>query len=107
GGVGDTQRNAFLTLWAGKIAERVLDSETKPKLTEIFIDVFGFSRGAAQARVFCNWLLQLMPDGKLCGVPATIRFLGIFDTVASVGLPTSTPLVGSWTDGHLDWASAE
>src|SRR5690606_13112585 len=64
-------------------------------------------RGAAQARVFCNWLLQLMPDGKLCGVPATIRFLGIFDTVASVGLPTSTSLVGNWTDGHLDWASAE
>src|SRR5690606_18393208 len=56
GGVGDTQRIAFLTLWAGKIAERVLDPETKPKLTEIFIDVFGFSRGAAQARVFCNWL---------------------------------------------------
>lgn len=107
GGVGDRQRIEFLTQWASKIAERVNDRKTKPKLTEIFIDVFGFSRGAAEARVFCNWLLQIMQGGKLCGVKATIRFLGIFDTVASVGMPLSTPMVGGWTDGHLDWAKAE
>jgi len=107
GVVGDRQRRQFLTLWTDKIAERVLSPDAKPKLTEIFIDVFGFSRGSAEARVFCNWLLELMPDGKLCGVPAQIRFLGIFDTVASVGAPNSVPLVGGITDGHMDWARPE
>lgn len=107
GVVGDRQRKRFLTLWANKIAERVLSPRTQPTLTEIFIDVFGFSRGAAEARVFCNWLLEVMPDGKLCGVPAQIRFLGIFDTVASVGAPHSVPLLGGLTDGHMDWAKPE
>lgn len=106
-GAGDRQRTAFLTLWANRIAERVRAPETKPQLTEIFIDVFGFSRGAAEARVFCSWLLDLMPNGTLCGVPAQIRFLGIFDTVASVGLPHSAPMIGGFTDGHLDWARPE
>lgn len=103
----DRQRQQFLTLWANKIAERVLSPKTQPTLTEIFIDVFGFSRGAAEARVFCNWLLELMPNGKLCGVPAQIRFLGIFETVASVGAPHSVPLLGGFTNGHMDWAKPE
>lgn len=104
-GAGDTQRTAFLNTWSAKIAERVRNPKVKPRLKEISLDVFGFSRGAAEARVFCTWLLQAMPGGKLCGVPATIRFLGIFDSVASVGWPHSA-LGGDWTDGHLDWASA-
>ncbi|QCO67872.1 DUF2235 domain-containing protein [Luteimonas yindakuii] len=106
-GQGDRQRTEFLRLWADRIAERVLSPKAKPQVTEIFIDVFGFSRGAAEARVFCSWLLELMPDGKLCGVPAQIRFLGVFDTVASVGAPHSAPLIGGLSDGHLDWARPE
>lgn len=73
---------------------------TKPKLVNIALDVFGFSRGATQARVFCNWLMALMDGDRLCGVPAQIRFLGLFDTVASVGIPDS-----AGGDGHFAWAT--
>ncbi len=59
------------------------------------IDVIGFSRGAALARTFVNYINQkggvplTGPDGKPTGVvcPVTIRFLGVFDTVASFGWP--------------------
>lgn len=48
---------------------------------EVRVDVFGFSRGAATARIFCNALAD-------AGVPKlTIRFLGLFDTVGSFGIP--------------------
>jgi hypothetical protein len=91
------------TQWLAK----KIEATAKPKLVDVNIDVFGFSRGAAQARVFCQWLSELMPDGRLCGVPARIRFLGIFDTVASVGLANRSTVVGDQTNGHLDWAQPE
>lgn len=77
---------------------------SKPKITEIFIDVYGFSRGAAQARAFTNWLLELFDGETLCGVPAKIRFLGLFDTVASVSLPAS---FGMGQNGHRSWAQPD
>ncbi len=43
-------------------------------------DIIGFSRGAAQARDFANKLKEKYP----C---VNIRWMGLFDTVASVGLP--------------------
>ena len=59
------------------------------------IDVIGFSRGAALARTFVNYINSkggvplTGPDGRPTGVvcPVKIRFLGIFDTVASFGWP--------------------
>ncbi len=49
---------------------------------EIIVDVFGFSRGAATARIFCNSLaLGVIPNAK-------VRFLGLFDTVAALGNPS-------------------
>ncbi|CAD5108260.1 T6SS phospholipase effector Tle1-like catalytic domain-containing protein [Zestomonas carbonaria] len=96
---GRDHARTFLLEQARKIADKVAATR-QPRLVEITIDVFGFSRGAAQARVFCNWLGELMAGNRLCGVPATIRFLGIFDTVASVGLPNSAPL----GNGHGGWA---
>jgi hypothetical protein len=69
------------------------------KVTRIDIAVFGFSRGATLARAFVNRLLGkcMMKDGvphwpcrtALDGesAPLHIRFLGLFDTVESVGLP--------------------
>lgn len=59
------------------------------------IDIIGFSRGAALARTFVNYINSkggvplLGPDGRPTGVvcPVRIRFLGLFDTVASFGLP--------------------
>jgi hypothetical protein len=72
----------------------------------IQVNVFGFSRGAALARAFVLRLLQEQcengdsSDGVVwksyfgTRVPLQINFLGLFDTVASVGGPKL----------HADWA---
>jgi len=62
-------------------------------IKQINVSIFGFSRGAALARAFCNqWLWQCKEDrGKLSyeGYPIRFVFLGLFDTVASFGLPAT------------------
>jgi hypothetical protein len=82
------------------------------KVEQIFISAFGFSRGAAEARVFTNWFIELCRlDAEICGkpgltlgsFPVTFDFLGLFDTVASVGF-ASTCL---FADGHAAWADSE
>lgn len=80
----------------------------KPHIVECFIDVFGFSRGAAEARVFCYWLNELLVNGRLAGVPLQFRFVGIIDTVASAGFWSggSASAMNS-TGGHGAWASAD
>lgn len=79
---------------------------------EIYVSTFGFSRGATAARVFTNWFLALCEldahmlgrSGKtLGGFPVVFDFLGIFDTVASVGSAASMV----HADGHEGWADAE
>ncbi|MEM5439729.1 DUF2235 domain-containing protein [Paraburkholderia diazotrophica] len=69
------------------------------RVSRIDIAVFGFSRGATLARSFVNrvlrkceyrsgiphWPCSTARDGK--AAPIYFRFLGIFDTVESVGLP--------------------
>lgn len=78
----------------------------------IYISAFGFSRGAAAARAYTNWLLALCElDARLNkttgytlgGFPVTFDFLGLFDTVASVGLSSMGPA----QHGHAAWADAE
>jgi len=101
--------------------------ETKPLkldpgvVQRIKVSVFGFSRGATKARVFANWLLALgQLDARLSGqsaqhphtlggFPFDIEFLGLFDTVASVGLANTLGdhLLGMGLDGHAAWADAE
>lgn len=77
----------------------------KPTVTMLTISVFGFSRGAAQARAFCNMFFKLCkPSGKqhtLAGVPVRINFLGIFDTVASTGIIGADIITPT---GHQGWA---
>ncbi len=58
----------------------------------ISFSVFGFSRGAALARAFTNRLADKLKFAGHStytyeGVEARIAFLGVFDTVASFGLP--------------------
>lgn len=82
-------------------------AQPKPKVRSIRVSVFGFSRGAAEARVFTSWLKDACDGGSgeltLCGIPVQVDLLGIFDTVASVGLANS-----SWVwDGHGGYASEE
>ncbi|WP_202300980.1 T6SS phospholipase effector Tle1-like catalytic domain-containing protein [Dryocola clanedunensis] len=85
----------------------------KPKLVGIKLYVYGFSRGAASARAFVNWLSELMPEPKKQGeprpqclsssagdIPLSVEFLGLLDTVASVGVAHLAPVA----EGHMSWA---
>ena len=80
------------------------------KIRKIWINVFGFSRGAAEARVFINRLINdWAPHGKLAGaIDYEVNFMGLFDTVASVGIPDSARagfVDLSSLDGHWGWAA--
>lgn len=60
-------------------------------IRSIELSVFGFSRGAALARAFVNRLRQRCSNEggqlKYQGYPIRFRFVGLFDTVASMGRP--------------------
>ncbi|WP_422491683.1 phospholipase effector Tle1 domain-containing protein, partial [Endozoicomonas sp. ALE010] len=55
------------------------------------IDIVGFSRGAAAAREFSNEIFDRMDSNYWVNVttcnPLNVRFMGLFDTVGSMGLP--------------------
>lgn len=99
--------NVYLPTGEGK-------KKDKGVVEHIYYSIFGFSRGAAEARVFANWFLWLCkldasltkrPGPTLGSIPVTFDFMGLFDTVASVGLASSAPLMGA--HGHYGWADAE
>jgi hypothetical protein len=88
--------------WALQQFDKLLQSHlaransTGSQITEINVALFGFSRGAAMARAFSNILIKercdMHSDGcrlKRGNHRLRIRFMGLFDTVASVGLPMS------------------
>ncbi|OWY30661.1 T6SS phospholipase effector Tle1-like catalytic domain-containing protein [Herbaspirillum robiniae] len=74
------------------------------KIVQINVSVFGFSRGAAEARAFTHWLHELLKpvNGafQIADIPIRMGFLGVFDTVAAVGVGDVTPV----TFGHMAWA---
>lgn len=85
----------------------------KPKVLGIKLYVYGFSRGAAAARTFVRWLSELLPPPKAEGekppqclqigemqLPISVEFLGLLDTVASVGVAHVVPIA----EGHMSWA---
>jgi len=85
-----------------------LDIANNRTISECVVDVFGFSRGAAEARVFCSWLAKIALKGRLAGIPLRIRFLGIFDTVASAGFWNGVATsINNSTDGHAGWAEPQ
>jgi hypothetical protein len=96
------------TRWAGLTAvEERLAAVVKGhqrKVLQINVSIFGFSRGAAEARACAYWLSQVCERSGggmvLAGVPLRIGFMGIFDTVSAVGIGDVTP----FTDGHMAWA---
>ncbi|MHB9798104.1 T6SS phospholipase effector Tle1-like catalytic domain-containing protein [Pseudomonas sp. MT3] len=85
--------------------EQAIAARPKPELLGIQLYVYGFSRGAAEARTFVNWLAELtqQADGsyRFAGIDLSVEFLGIFDTVASVGIADLAP----FADGHMGWAN--
>lgn len=59
--------------------------------TTLDIDVIGFSRGAAEARVWMNLLAKRLQDGKYTSAAGktrclSLRFEGLWDTVPHLGL---------------------
>ncbi|QRN54191.1 T6SS phospholipase effector Tle1-like catalytic domain-containing protein [Dyella caseinilytica] len=89
--------------WEDKLAA-VLKGRQRT-ITSINVAVFGFSRGVAQARTFAHWLSELLKEDAgacrtLAGVPLRLSFMGLFDTVASVGNANLIP----GFDGHMAWA---
>lgn len=63
----------------------------RTRIDEINLAAFGFSRGSTEARAFMHWLAahsKVARQGKNLtydGIPLNVKFLGIFDTVESVG----------------------
>ncbi|MCH4874616.1 T6SS phospholipase effector Tle1-like catalytic domain-containing protein [Pseudomonas sp. TMW22091] len=81
--------------------------KTAPLIKAMRLYVYGFSRGAAEARAFADWLEALTKvevEGETCylfaGLPISIAFMGLFDTVASVGVAYLAP----FASGHMGWA---
>jgi hypothetical protein len=81
---------------------RKLNKEDERNISTLYIDVFGFSRGAAAARIFVNELYKIKNpkdndsynlgylgkafkelDYKVKPIRIKIRFLGLYDTVSS------------------------
>jgi hypothetical protein len=97
------RRNSLKGKWQDKLKAKLFRQAIKLEL--ITVNVFGFSRGAAEARTFVNWLYELceQKDGRylFAGIPIRVQFLGIFDTVASVGA------AGLYTfiEGRAGWSN--
>ncbi|MCT8263524.1 DUF2235 domain-containing protein [Proteus terrae] len=89
---------------------------SKPKLVVLKLYIYGFSRGSAEARTFVYWLDKFLtcihtqapplrqlifPEGTIYGIPVSVEFLGLFDTVPAVGLANVMPMF----TGHNGWAN--
>ncbi|MBU6956131.1 DUF2235 domain-containing protein [Pseudomonas sp. CVAP len=108
---GEKKRETTLRPAIKKLEDKLKqrnDAEEKPHILAMRLYVYGFSRGAAEARTFINWLQTLVRcqsvsgavEYRFAGLPISINFLGVFDTVAAVGLADSVPFAA----GHMDWA---
>ncbi len=104
-GAGGRLAHQIRTRRVLRILEREWGAASWKTMQFVSLSLFGFSRGATEARAFVRRLIETRcertdrgliwraPDGER--VPLRIKFMGLFDTVASVGGPTL----------HLDWAS--
>ncbi|WP_137973944.1 DUF2235 domain-containing protein [Pseudomonas sp. F(2018)] len=107
---GEAKRKATLIPELDKLTqllEQRRQQQQKPEILALRLYVYGFSRGAAEARTFANWLADLTRSStengeqyRFAGLPISIEFLGLFDTVAAVGIADSAPFAA----GHMDWA---
>ncbi|WP_230505626.1 DUF2235 domain-containing protein [Janthinobacterium sp. FW305-128] len=114
-----TGRERFMSHsdWFAEHIEKLkaaMAAQPKPHIPSLTLSVFGFSRGAAEAVAFCQLFADLLTPGKgegqeFAGILASIDFLGVFDTVATVGSSASvaktTIAPGAMFDGHWAWAN--
>jgi len=74
-----------------ELSDQIDEQRSAKRVDEINLAVFGFSRGATQARAFLHWLAAHSKVKKAGTkltydeVPLNVKFLGVFDTVESVG----------------------
>lgn len=115
--------------WAFKELATILHSaeqrakDNTSRIVEVRLAVFGFSRGATSARAFCRELYKsctgqrghckvrtgaMGSSGRVLkgGYPIDVYFLGIFDTVASVGLPMAANNIASPRRNENTWRGA-
>lgn len=92
GGAGGKERLVRAFLWL-----RARCGEMPPR-GEKTVDIYGFSRGAAQARTFVNLVNMSLRQRE---VMLHVRFVGVFDTVGSFGVPgdESDPNHNLYIDG--------
>jgi hypothetical protein len=105
GAEGDKRLDWAMNQFNEKLAYHVAQAQNPTnKITSIRVAAFGFSRGATLARAFARRFQSLCTrDGAgwkwtAGGYPVRFYFLGVWDTVASVGLPMSfnnTPVAES------------
>ncbi len=97
-------RRSTFASWQNKLKSALRSN--KPHVVQINLSVFGFSRGAAEARVFVKWLLDVCERrGEqyfFADIELNVQFLGIFDTVASVG--AANLMDNGVLAGHQSWA---
>lgn len=103
-GTGGDMRIQYALAEFSRILEVEWSSAAWRCMQFISVAVFGFSRGATEARAFVRQLIKKKCEHTEDGLiwrarngectPVRIKFMGLFDTVASVGGPTL----------HLDWA---
>ncbi len=78
-----------------RVHEQFANLQQAFKSGDEVVDVVGYSRGATIARLFVQHVEEAFDliergDGTRLQAPPAVRFLGLFDTVASFGIP--------WTD---------
>lgn len=112
GKLGKTNRStgfyAQLALLLPQLRTAMTQTPGQSRLLGIKLYVYGFSRGAAAARAFVSWLNELLfesegKQGLKVGdevLPISVEYLGLLDTVASVGIADIMP----GADGHMGWA---
>jgi len=83
-GVGFQDRVERALQWIGQRA-------TEHPAAEVVVDLFGFSRGAAEAMQLTNSLHDpaVLAAHRLKGRKLSIRFVGLFDPVAERGVPVA------------------
>lgn len=105
-GAGPTGIRGKVTIGINKAKEQILQAYDGEEqfIQEIFIDVFGFSRGAAAARHFVHRHVNLREPWPGQG-PAklTVNFVGLFETVSSYEEgPKLLTVAQALTEGAFD-----
>ncbi|ENZ7585956.1 T6SS phospholipase effector Tle1-like catalytic domain-containing protein [Klebsiella aerogenes] len=116
----DDHLGAVVNQWPRQ-PTRLHIQRSQRRIAKIKLFVYGYCRGAATARAFARGLESLLDDAKmpldatnmlpagtvvpagptLLGIPISIEFMGLLDTVSAVGVPHILPSA----TGHLGWAA--